>query len=93
MNKYQSCSGTSGAGLLMPRQGTSGSAPSALTDTARSCSFCQKIHLCSVLQPFMGGYAIRFPRSKYGDVVQHYGSYGAFGGCVEPAIRRFCAWD
>lgn len=49
--------------------------------------FCQKIRLCSVLQPFLNGYAIRFPRSKFGgDFVQHYGSYGAMAGCVEPAI-------
>ena len=39
-----------------------------------------------MLQEFLGGYALRFPRAQFGDFVQHRYSYGADSGCVEPAI-------
>lgn len=37
------------------------------------------------LEPMFDGFAIRFPNG--GDFIQHRGSYGCDGGCVEPAIE------
>lgn len=46
--------------------------------------YCRKAGIDAVLEKLYDGYKILFPNG--GDVVQHYGSYGAENGCVEPAI-------
>lgn len=47
-------------------------------------NYCRKIGIPATLESCWDGYAIRFPSG--GDFVQHGYSYGAFSGCVEPAI-------
>lgn len=46
--------------------------------------YCIKIGIPATLEDLFDGYVIKFPNG--GDVVQHFGSYGNFSGCVEPAI-------
>lgn len=60
--------------------------PNRYQEIVRLHRFCQKIRVCSVLEEFLGGYALRFPRARFGDFEQHRYSYGAASGCVEPAI-------
>ena len=60
--------------------------PNRYKEIVKLHRFCQKIRVCSVLEVLYDGYAIRFPRGKFGDFVQHAYSYGSCIGCVEPAI-------
>ena len=46
--------------------------------------YCKKIGVEAELSPMFDGFVIRF--KKYGDVIQHFGSYGNSCGCVEFAI-------
>ena len=47
-------------------------------------AYCEELGIPASLKEFLDGYAIRFANGS--DFVQHFGSYGAKAGYVEPAI-------
>lgn len=47
--------------------------------------YCKKIGINATIEQLFDGYKITFPNGS--DVIQHIYSYGAYDGCVEPAIN------
>ena len=65
--------------------------PNRYKEIVQLYRFCRQIGICTRLEQFFDGYAIRFPRAKFGDFVQHNFSHGSTVGRVEPAIN--CSAD